>query len=42
MQDIAKVRDEFRINPKALEKAPISSNGSKQNCVEAGSVTKKL
>ena len=42
MQNIATVGVEFRIYPNALEKALISSSGSKQGLVEARSVSQKM
>jgi len=42
MQNIVIVRGEFRMCPKALEKAPIQNSDSKQSCVKTGSVAQKL
>ena len=43
MQNITTTGGEFKIYPKALEKAPIlSSSSSKQGLVEAGSIVQKL
>jgi len=42
MQNITIVGDKFRMYPKALEKAPIPSSGSKQSCVKVKSVVQNL
>jgi len=42
MQNIATVGGEFRMYPKAFEKAPTSSSGSKQELVEDVSITQSL
>jgi len=42
MQNITIVGGQFRMYPKAFEKAPISSSGSKQGLVDVRSVAQKL